>query len=100
MFHKACSQESDNEAPQIPQSPDERYRKPLACLPLLTQWALASQNTQQMFTFVAIAFETDFREINHRLKYFKEYISLLFLHSYYITILLSFLWVFFFLSVL
>lgn len=42
-------------------------------------------------TFVAIAFETDFREINHRLKYFKEYISLLFLHSYYITILLSFL---------
>ena len=48
-------------------------------------WALASQMTQQMFTFMVIAFETGFREINCRLKYFKEYhISLLFLHSYYV----------------
>ena len=96
MFHKTRSWESDSEAPQTPQSPQERCRKPLARLPPLIQWALASQMTQQMFTFVVIAFETGFREINHRLKYFKEYhISLLFLH-FYITILLSFLCVFFF----
>ena len=60
-------------------------------------WALASQMTQQMFTFVVIAFETGFREINCRLKYFKEYhISLLFLHSYYVIFCYHFFGSFFF----
>ena len=57
MFHKTRSWESDSEAPQTPQSPQERCRKPLARLPPLIQWALASQMTQQMFTFVVIAFD-------------------------------------------
>lgn len=55
--------------------------------------ALADQMIQQMFRFVVIAFKTVFREINCRLKYFKEYhISFLF---FILTISLLFLWVFF-----
>lgn len=54
--------------------------------------ALADQMIQQMFRFVVTAFKTVFREIDCRLKYFKEYhISFLF---FILTISLLFLWVF------